>query len=124
MESLIALLNSKLITFYIKGAYSALGIDGGINFSKTLVEALPIPKSFITYKNNLVKIVDKLLVINKYNSTSDTMALETEIDGRVAHLYNLTEEEYALVLKETNCPDPFRVAALNVYRDIARGKIK
>jgi hypothetical protein len=42
----------------------------------------------------------------------------------IAHLYNLIEEEYALVLKETNCPDPFRVAALNVYRDIARGKIK
>jgi len=37
---------------------------------------------------------------------------------------NLTEEEYSLILKETNCPDPFRVAALNVYRDIARGKIK
>ena len=31
-------------------------------------------------------------------------------------------EEYSLVLKETNCPDPFRVAALNVYRDIARKK--
>jgi len=52
----------------------------------------------------------------------DTTALEAEIDGRVAHLYKLTEEEYSLVLKETNCPDPFRVAALNVYRDIARGK--
>ena len=37
---------------------------------------------------------------------------------------NLTEEEYSMILKETNCPDPFRVAALNVYRDIARGKTK
>ncbi len=54
----------------------------------------------------------------------NTISLEAEIDGLVAHLYNLTEEEYALVLKETNCPDPFRVAALNVYRDIDRGKIK
>ena len=54
----------------------------------------------------------------------DTINFETGIDGSVAHLYNLTEEEYALILKETNCPDPFRVAALNVYRDIARGKIK
>ena len=35
---------------------------------------------------------------------------------------NLTEEEYSLILKEANCPDPFRVAALNVYRDIAREK--
>jgi hypothetical protein len=37
---------------------------------------------------------------------------------------NLTEEEYSLILKETNCPDPFRTAALNIYSDIARGKIK
>ncbi len=31
-------------------------------------------------------------------------------------------EECALVLKETNCPDLFRVTALNVYHDIAREK--
>jgi hypothetical protein len=31
-------------------------------------------------------------------------------------------EEYALVLKETNCADLSHMAALNVYHDIARGK--
>ena len=36
---------------------------------------------------------------------------------------NLTEE-YSLILNETNCPDPFRVVALNIYRDIAKEKIK
>ena len=44
--------------------------------------------------------------------------------GRVFTHYNLTEEEYSLILKESNCTVPFRVAALNIYRDIARGKIK
>ena len=58
------------------------------------------------------------------NTNILTSKTESEIDGLVAHLYNLTEEEYSLILKETNCPDPFRVAALNIYRDIARGKIK
>jgi hypothetical protein len=56
--------------------------------------------------------------------TANVVTKEAEIDASVAHLYHLTEEEYALVLKETNCPDPFRVAALNIYRDIARGKLK
>ena len=37
---------------------------------------------------------------------------------------NLTEEEYSLILKEINCTDPFRIAVLNVYRDVAMGKIK
>ena len=45
--------------------------------------------------------------------------LETEIDVHVAHLYELTEEDYSLILDETKPPDPFRVAALNFYRDIA-----
>ena len=50
--------------------------------------------------------------------------MESEIDARVAHLYGLTEEEYSFILNETKPPDPFRVAALNFYRDIARGVLK
>ncbi len=50
--------------------------------------------------------------------------LEAKIDARVAHLYGLTEEEYALILSELKPPDPFRLAALNFYRDIAKGAIK
>jgi hypothetical protein len=49
---------------------------------------------------------------------------ETEIEAYVAHLYELTEEEYSLTLSELKPPDPFRVAALNFYRDIARGVLK
>jgi hypothetical protein len=29
---------------------------------------------------------------------------------------------HGIILKETNCTVPFRMAVLNVYRDIARGK--
>jgi len=47
-----------------------------------------------------------------------------EIDASVAHLYELSEEEYSLILSEVLLPDPFRVAALNFYRDIARGVVK
>jgi hypothetical protein len=31
----------------------------------------------------------------------------------------LTEEEYSLILSETDTPDPFRSAALDSYRDMA-----
>ncbi len=47
--------------------------------------------------------------------------MEAEIDARVAHLYQLTEEEYFLILNKLKPPHPFRVAALNFYRDIAKG---
>ena len=49
---------------------------------------------------------------------------DAEIDARVAHFYNLSEEEHSLILSELKPPDPFRITALNCYRDIARGQIK
>ena len=52
------------------------------------------------------------------------VAQEAEIDARVAHLYELSEEEYSFILNETKKPDPLRMAALNFYRDIARGVVK
>jgi len=52
------------------------------------------------------------------------MGVEAEIDARVVHLYELTEEEYSLILRESKTSDPFREAALNFHRDIARGILK
>lgn len=51
--------------------------------------------------------------------------LRAELDGIVAHLYELTEEEFAYIL--TTFPlvaDPVKVAARNAYRDVERGLIK
>jgi len=85
---------------------------------------IPIKTADYNEQKSLISLVDNILNTKQSNLSVATTALEPEIDGRVAHLYNLTEEEYSLILKETSCPDPFRVAALNVYRDIAKGKIK
>lgn len=51
--------------------------------------------------------------------------LRAELDGLIAHLYELTEEEFAYIL--TTFPlvsDPLKVATLNAYRDVERGLIK
>ena len=42
----------------------------------------------------------------------------------MAHLYELTEEEYSLILSELKPLDPFCVAVLNFYRNIERGVLK
>lgn len=50
--------------------------------------------------------------------------LRAELDGLVAHLYGLTEEEFAYILTTFPIvPDPIKVAALNAYRDVERGLI-
>lgn len=51
--------------------------------------------------------------------------LRAEIDGLVAHLYGLTESEFAHIL--TTFPlvaEPVKVAALNAYRDVTHGLIR
>jgi len=51
--------------------------------------------------------------------------LRAELDGLIAPLYGLTEDEFAYIL--TTFPlvaDPVKVAAHNAYRDVARGAIR
>ncbi|MBX3351828.1 MAG: Eco57I restriction-modification methylase domain-containing protein [Phycisphaeraceae bacterium] len=51
--------------------------------------------------------------------------LRAELDGLIAHLYGLTEEEFAHILTTFPIvPDPVKVAARNAYRDVARGAVR
>ncbi len=51
--------------------------------------------------------------------------LRAELDGLIAHLYGLTEVEFAHVLSTFPLvPEPVKIAALNAYRDVKRGLIK
>jgi len=50
--------------------------------------------------------------------------LRAELDGLIAHLYGLTEAEFAHVLSTFPLvPDPVKNAAQNAYRDVERGLI-
>ena len=51
--------------------------------------------------------------------------LRAELDGLIAHLYGLTEAEFAHVLSTFPLvPEPVKIAALNAYRDVERGLIQ
>lgn len=85
---------------------------------------VPIPDTLPERQAPVAKLVDEILTTMNVGPTAHVTPLEAEIDARVAHLYELTEEEYSLILNETKPPDPFRVAALDFYRDIAGGVLK
>jgi len=51
--------------------------------------------------------------------------LRAELDGLIAHLYGLTEEEFAHILSTFPLvPEPVKAAAFNAYRDVGRGLIR
>ncbi|HQI77752.1 MAG TPA: hypothetical protein PK384_14670, partial [Candidatus Latescibacteria bacterium] len=50
--------------------------------------------------------------------------LRAELDGIVAHIYGLTEEEFAHILRAFPLvPEATKTAALEAYRDVAAGRI-
>jgi hypothetical protein len=56
---------------------------------------------------------------------ADRARLRSELDGLIAHLYGLTEAEFAHVLSTFPLvPEPVKIAALNAYRDVERGLIQ
>ena len=61
------------------------------------------------------------------NGTTDPSArarLRAELDGLIAHLYGLSEDEFAHILKTFPLvADPVKVAALNAWRDVQKGLI-
>ena len=51
--------------------------------------------------------------------------LRAELDGIVAHLYGLTEEEFSYILTTFPLvPEPIKIAALDAYRKVEKGLIK
>ncbi len=62
--------------------------------------------------------------LNKWDE-EERMRLMAELDGLFAHLYGLTEEEFAYILTTfSGVSDPVRIACRNAYRDIQRGLIR
>ncbi len=56
---------------------------------------------------------------------AERASLRAELDGLIAHLYGLTEVEFAHVLSTFPLvPDPVKVAAHNAYRDVERGLVR
>ena len=65
------------------------------------------------------------LATRSNKSHEERTRLRAELDGLIAHLYGLTEEEFAHMLATFPVvPDPVKVAAQNAYRDVERGLIR
>jgi len=104
LKIVLGILNSHLITFFIKEAYNVLGIDGGINFTASLVENLPFPNIDKILENRIINLIENILIITKAEDylqnpqkQAQVKALEQEIDQIVYELYELTPEEIKIV---------------------------
>lgn len=90
-EFLLGLLNSTLLNWYFKVFSTNSNVNG------YEVDNLPIAPSSDANKDQIVKLVERILAAKAKNPQADTSKLEEEIDELVYQLYGLTEEEKNIV---------------------------
>ena len=93
---LLGILNSTTIRFYLNlvAETSGMGTSRWIN---NYVKEFPIPIVAYEQQTEITAHVDQILAAKRADSDADTSDLENEIDKLVYELYNLTEDEIAIV---------------------------
>ena len=90
MKFLTGLLNSNLVTFWLRHK----GKMQGDNFQvdKEPLLNIPLPDTTVN-QQPIISIVDKILEAKQENSQTETSDLEHQIDIHVYKIYNLTYDE-------------------------------
>jgi adenine-specific DNA-methyltransferase len=91
LKFIIAILNSRLGSYLI----DTIRGKGNIDINPDYLKNLPIPKIEEKDQQPFVALVDQILELKK--AGEDTLSLENEIDRLVYRLYDLTDEEIAIV---------------------------
>ena len=94
---LVGLLNSKLISFWLKHKGKMQGNNYQID--KEPIIDLPILAAPPEDQKKIVIVTDKILAAKKRKPEANTVSLENEIDQIVFDLYGLTKEEIEIVEK-------------------------
>lgn len=98
LRTLLVLINSKLLSFYLSESYRSASMGGGINISPELLNGLPIPRIISPLKKAEIEdLADKIRMAKTTIPQADTTALEQRIEQLVYTLYDLTPAEIALV---------------------------
>jgi hypothetical protein len=96
LKYVTAILHCPLSIFYIKSRYGSSSYNGGINFSKGMINELPIPTD-LEQRQQIVDLVDEILSRRIVDPISEIRDLEEKINAKLYALYKLTDEEISLV---------------------------
>jgi hypothetical protein len=134
---LLAVMNSFLLDYYLRLQVSA-------NLTMFFIYQCPVPR-LVKSDARFTSLVQRAARLTCTSPEFDDLAkavgvkspqdgatdpaerarLRAELDGLVAHLYGLSEAEFAHILSTFPLvPEPVKVAAQNAYRDVERGLIQ
>jgi hypothetical protein len=94
----LGVINARITTYWFEYYYGTTKVSGGyFDLNGTQIKNIPIPKATIEQQKQVAEIVDVILNEKKDNGNADTSDMEREIDRLVYKLYNLTDEEIAVI---------------------------
>jgi hypothetical protein len=96
LNFVFAIVNSKLVKFFWRTMFS----DGKTIFpkvKKSQLDKIPVPICDIKNQELICDIISQILSLKKNNQQTNVLELEAQIDQLVYQLYELTEEEIAIV---------------------------
>ena len=100
LHVMLALMNSKLLSFWYAKTFHATKMGIGLQITKGNLEQIPIPQITEEEQRPFIELAQKITAAKAANPAADTHEWETEIDHRVYKLYNLTKKEIAIIEAE------------------------
>jgi hypothetical protein len=94
--SLLGILNSKLVWYFLK-SICVIRSGGYIEVKPQYFEQIPIAIRNKAQNDSLLLIVNQILDLKKADPKANTTTLEAEIDQLVYELYSLTKAEIAII---------------------------
>ncbi|MGC4128621.1 MAG: Eco57I restriction-modification methylase domain-containing protein [Bergeyella sp.] len=91
----LALINSNISIFYIREKYRGASYNQGINFNPDMINNLPIPPMTESTKNKIIFLTQSIL--SSIGENKDISELQRELDLIFYKLYNLSDEEIAII---------------------------
>ena len=92
---LMGIINSKLMFYYIGQKYASSSYNGGINFTKDMINSLPIKKG-ANYKR-VGEIASQIVSLLVEGTSFDLLQYENLINEEMYRIYNLTKDEIDVV---------------------------
>ena len=94
----LAVLNSTLVSFWYRIYFRSLSMAGGyLRMGANEIKTIPIPDVPSEQQGAIVGLVDQILDAKRANLETDISDLEKKIDKLVYALYDLTDDEVAIV---------------------------
>jgi hypothetical protein len=102
LKLILALLNSKLISLWYKSANHSTKMAGeALSITGERLGCIPCPNlsspSLEVINGNIIKFVDKIILLISNNPEADISNIKHQIDYLVYYLYNLTYEEVKII---------------------------